>query len=402
MRCEFTTFLFCILSAGCHRPCGAGFDASSAPVAHEDDGFLFDWTRINRVEIQLDDAALRILEAERVYTQPHNEVRATVTIDGETLDDVGVRLRGGFGSFQRVGDKPKWGFDFNSFVADQRFVGRKALALNNADDDPSYLRDAAGHAVYAAAGLPETRTGFAQVFVNGEDRGLYSVVEPHDDQWLDRNFGEDEGNLYDGTYLQFSTTVKFLDFGVDRDELFDLEEGDEVLWADVRAVSEAVLASLEAGRVNVDLAARVDWDGVHRLWAAEQWLGNDDGYVGNRNNFRVYFPPGAPMRMAQWDMDGTFLEGPGGERWTEPMGRLAEVCLLDPDCVARHAELVDEVATAIDAAGLPALLEVAATTTASAAEDDPRGHCDPALVREERAAVLGWFESASEDLRAVW
>lgn len=388
--------------AGCYKPCGPGFDVFSEPTAHEDEGFLFSWERINRVEITVDEDAARILAAERIYSQPRNKVRATVEIDGERLDDVGVRLRGGFGSFQPFRAKPKWELDFNEFVGDQRFVGLKSLSLNNADQDPSYLRDAAGFAVYAAAGLPAPRTGFAQLFVNGEDRGLYSVVETADDEWLESAFGDDAGRLYDGTYASVGQSVKFVDFGLGHDELFDLEEGDPVRYADIMAVSQAVLASEAAGRVSEELAALVDLDAVHRLWAVEQWLGNSDAYTTFRNNYRVYFPPDGPAILTPWDMDGTFDLAHDDERWQESRGRIVEICRLDNDCLARHAEIVAEVTAAIDAAELEVALEAVAALTATAAEDDPRGVCDPAMVRAEREHVLGWFRTASEDLLGEW
>ncbi len=389
---------------GCVRaPCGEGVDVFDAPVEHDEDlAFLFSWERVNRLDLTLDEDAIRILQAERPFTQPRNKVRATVEIDGERVSDVGVRLRGGLGSFQRFDAKPKWEIDFNEFVGGQDFHGLRSLSLNNFGPDGAYLRDAAGFSAFEAAGVPSSRTGLAQLFVNGEDYGIMSVVETQDARWLERVQGTDEGNLYDATYAKIAMVVIFLDFGEGRDDLFDLDVGDPVGWADVSAVSEALQASQDRGIVTETLQARVDMDSLHRVWAVEQWLGDDDGYVSHRNNYRAWFPPEGPMVLSRWDMDGTFLLDVDDEVWSEPMGKLAELCLQDADCRSRHAEVVDEVSSALDAASLRERLEVYAARTEEGARHDPRGSCETGELDAERERLLDWIDGASEALRDQW
>ena len=54
---------------------------------------------------------------------------ASVTIDGETVDSIGIRFKG-FTSASATTKKP-FKFDFNEFVPGKRFDGLRKLNLNN-------------------------------------------------------------------------------------------------------------------------------------------------------------------------------------------------------------------------------------------------------------------------------
>ena len=86
-------------------------------------------------------------------------------------------------------------------------------------------------------GIPTSRTGYAQLFVNGEDYGLYLVVESQDDRWLKRNFEDRSGNLYDGKYVYSGYWPTIVDFGKGLDHWFDLEEGEDVDFEDIGTIS---------------------------------------------------------------------------------------------------------------------------------------------------------------------
>ncbi|MDP6933974.1 MAG: CotH kinase family protein, partial [Myxococcota bacterium] len=179
---------------------GTGPDTWSEPIEHDGDDWLFSSSRINLVELEIDEDAMEILRAQRLFSYPRDKVRAQAVIDGEVVGDVGVRIRGGLGSFRKIDRKPKLEIDLNEFSG-ERFHGLESLSLNNQVYDCSGLREPLAYAAYGMAGVPTSRTGFAQLYLNGQDYGLMLVLETQDDRWLKQNFEDGDGNFYDGKYV---------------------------------------------------------------------------------------------------------------------------------------------------------------------------------------------------------
>lgn len=120
---------------------------------------------------------------------------ANVTIDGERVDSVGVRLKG-FTSFQGSALKNPFKIDFNRFVPGKRLDGLRKLNLNNATADPGMQRDVLCYQMLNDLGVPSPRTAFAQVYLNGVYWGLYQMIEQVDKEFLQKNYDFDEGNLF--------------------------------------------------------------------------------------------------------------------------------------------------------------------------------------------------------------
>ena len=137
---------------------------------------------------------------------------------------------------------------------DARFYGLESLTLNNLSSDCSGVREALAYYAFEVADLPTSRSGYAQLFINDADYGLMLVLETQDDRWLDRSYAEDDGNFYDGSYLWAGFFPASLDFGLDKDEWFDLEEGEDIGAADIGAVSQGVKEALLSGQIDLDLA----------------------------------------------------------------------------------------------------------------------------------------------------
>jgi len=390
-----------LLLVGCEPPVyGDGPEVWSDPIPHVGDDWLFDHGRINRIELVIGPDAEEILRSDRAFSTPKKEVRAQATIDGELLGDVGVRLRGRLGSFQGYDHKPKWQIDFNEFSG-ERFHGLEAISLNNAAEDCSMVKEPMAYGVYDLLSGISSRTGFAQLFVNGADYGLYVVLETQNDRWLDRLedqglIDDDNGNLYDGSYTSASWWPVWVDFGGNRDTLFDLEEGQDIGWADISNISEAIEASDEAGSMVSTLELAVDWDQLLAHLVADRWLGNDDSYSTSPNNYRVYFEPGAPMLMAPWDQGGTFHVPPDGSGWRHPSGVLGQVCMADGDCKARWDSVRAQAAEDLAGIELELWFDALVELTRVGADGDPRGGCTVAEREDERAHIRAWLGEASE------
>ncbi len=383
-------------------------DADAPPVSEEDagaqdadlDSWFFVPDTVHHIDLTLPAVSSNLLAAD-----PYTHVLADVSIDGVPLPEVGVRLRGKIGSFRTLAGKPKFEVDFNHFVSDQRFYGLESLSLNNSVVDCSFLKEPMALAVLARAGVPASRTGFAWVTVNGADYGLYVIVETQDDRFTTRNWADGTGNLYDGKYVWYGGyNYVLLDFNNGVDELYALEEGTDVAWADIKGVSQALSVAPTSGAYVETLGAVLNWDAFHREVVGEQWTGQNDGYALDINNYRVYFDPAdGKANIIPWDYDYSFLnDSDWGMSWRYPAGDLASTCFADPTCAATHAEMVATVLEELDPVSLTELFNVMDETTWDASQQDPRQECGASNVSYYRDAIRTWTLGRGDYMRRFW
>ena len=302
-----------LVLAACGDDVATGPDADLVPDAGVDlSEPLFDPDHVLEVEIELavaDWDELRVQTRSvgalfgsclaEPFEDPFTYFPATVTIDGETIEDVGVRKKGFLGSLDT--EKPSLKVKFNEYVSGQRFAGLKKLTLNNSKQDPSFVRQCLTYRTFAAAGIPASRCNFAHVTVNGADLGLFVHVEGGSKDFLRRHYDDPEGNLYEGTLS---------DFRAGWTATFELKTNET---ANDRSDLDPVIAALELPDAQVvdALEQVVDLDQFMTFWATEVLTTHWDGYAGNANNFFAYHDPSIDrFTFLPWGADGTFIAGP--------------------------------------------------------------------------------------------
>jgi hypothetical protein len=227
------------------------------------------------------------------FADPFTYFTGVVRVDGQVMTNVGVRKKGFIGSLDTT--KPSLKIKFDEFVVDQKFAGLKTLTLNNAKQDPSYIKQCIAYQAFTAAGVPSSRCNFARVRVNGSDLGLYVNVEAINKPMLRRHFDDDEGNLYEGTLSDFR------DGWTGTFELKTNETEND------RADLDALTTALEASDAQLVAALDplVDIDAFLTFWATETLVGHWDGYTGNANNFYAYHDPvSGKFHFLPWGVDG--------------------------------------------------------------------------------------------------
>ena len=237
--------------------------------------------------------------------QPHENIfswfRATVTVDNETHTEVGIRKKGFFGSLSET--KPALKIRFDKFVDGQLLDGvLKRITLNNVQQDPSMINTCMSYHVFASAGIPSPRCNFAKVRVNGKNMGLYVHIESIKTAFLERNFADATGNLYEGNVS---------DFRAEWDGTFTKKTNEgQRDYSDIDAVVNALEDTSPTGIQS--LAEIVDIDRFLTFWAVEVLVGHWDGYAGNRNNYYFYREPNSRFVFIPWGADGTFttIDGP--------------------------------------------------------------------------------------------
>lgn len=375
-------------------------DDPAADLAWQDAFFVEDL--IHEIEITLDDDSYRALRRDG-----HSYVTGALTVNGDTVENVGVRLRGKIGSYRELYGKPKFKIDTSEFVPGQRFHGLHTVLLNNAVVDCSYLKEPIAYAAFRNVGITASRTSFARVSVNGDPYGLYVVIEAPDGEFLQSRFeGEEaDGNLYDGKYVYNwnNGTYTLLDFDSGVDEMFGLEEGVDVAHADIKAVSTASHDAVQ-GEYIAAMDPLLDWEQWQLAWAAEQWVGHLDGYQMNRNNYRVYFRPSdGRMTYVPFDFDYAFLaDGGWGVWWTGPIGMLATRCMAERGCRAAHVGAVEDMLGRVDAADLRTRLDHLRATIERDVADDPRRECSASQASAYQDALAAWIDGREAQVRATW
>ncbi len=233
------------------------------------------------------------------HVSPFTYFPATVTVDGERLEEVGVRKKGFLGSLSET--KPALKLDFGEFVPDRELHGLNKLTLNNSVSDPSYVRQCLTYQLFADAGIPAPRCNFAHVVVNGIDLGVYVHLQSVGEDMLGEWFDEDEGDLWEGAISDFrSDWVGTL-------ELKTNEQSED--RSRLGRVVEAAEAS--DGAIVDALGEVIDVDQFTTFWAMEVLTAHWDGYAGNTNNFFVYDDPtSGRFQFMPWGTDGA-MHRPG-------------------------------------------------------------------------------------------
>ncbi len=371
----------------------------TAPDVPDASAWLFGAERVIEIDISINPEGVASL-----YADPYSYVRGEVTIDGLVVPDVGVRLRGKIGSFQTLDGKPKFGIDFDKFVDGGSFFGLERLNLNNATVDPSYVREHLGYMAFRANGVPAPRTGYAWVRVNGADYGLYVSLDAIDDRMLARWFPDASGNLYDGKYVWYGGwSYTLLDFHASTYNMYQLEQGEDVGWADTLAVTEALAAP--SPDFTTALSAVVDLEHHVRMVAVEHWVGQLDGYSLNQNNNWVYFDPGDGGRahILPYDLDYAWLQDwQWGMNWRTPRGLVTAGCMSDGACRGAWRNESVVVGDTIDALDLSGELHRVSVLIEPYVARDLRDWSDVATTAAWQADLDGWIGRRSGEIRAFW
>ena len=256
-----------------------------------------DWDTLRHQTRTLADVFAEIEEygLSRPFADIYTWFGASVTVDGETHVDVGVRKKGFVGS--QSSTKPSLKLRFDKYTDGQSLSGgMNRMTLNNSVQDPSMVNTCLSYRVFAAAGNPAPRCNFANVSVNGADLGLYVHVEEFKAPFLSSHFGNADGNLYEGTVSDFTPEFR------GTIEKKTNEDADD--WSDIDAVVGALRDSSDAGLKA--LGEIVDLDRFLSFWATEVLVGHWDGYAGDRNNYWFYREPDGRFVFMPWGTDGTF------------------------------------------------------------------------------------------------
>ncbi len=174
--------------------CGEKIGITSTAKAMGYETRLFDTSKVHTINIVIDDwdGFLETCTSEE-YTA------CSVVIDNEAYKNVAIRAKGNTSltQVQSYGNnRYSFKIEFDHYDSTKTYYGLDKLCLNNIIQDNTYMKDYLCYRMMSEFGVDSPLCSYVYITVNGEDWGLYLAVEGIEDSFLQRNYGNDSGELY--------------------------------------------------------------------------------------------------------------------------------------------------------------------------------------------------------------
>ena len=292
-------------------------DVRPAPAAAP----LYDTGTLRTYFLQFENAAWE-KELEAFY-RTDVDVPATLTVDGRTYRDVGVRFRG-MSSYMMTPEGSKRSLNVTVDFAheDQRLLGYRTLNLLNVNGDATFVRPLL-YSDIAQQYLPAAKANYARVVINGEDWGVYVNVEQFNTDFIQARFGTRRGARWKvpGSPFGQGGMAYIGDDAAKYKFIYEIKSNDNAgSWRDLIAMfkllNETPLEKLESA-----LAPVLDVDGALKFLALENALVNTDGYWTRASDYNIYQDERGRFHVIPHDTNEAFEEenfGAGAGRGFPP------------------------------------------------------------------------------------
>jgi len=307
-----------------------------ALAAADEAEVVYDPSTVSVIEIDLPQTSQEALEAdpEGKYQPATLTFKRTDGTPGGIVETIGpkevaMRLKGS-ASFRPYSGKAAFKIKFPEAGP---LLGLRKMTLNNMVEDPSMTHETLSFALHRALGVPASRTGFVYLTINGEHFGLYLDVENYDKVAMAKKLGgfDDEvQHVYEGE------NGADLEPGLVAD--FELDEGPGDI-SDLEELAAAV-TDPDPEPWSTAVGALADLEEMTRMWAAEKYSGQFDGYAGgpapdHPNNYFLATGPDGLFRMLPWGQDETWKDE-NHLPFDGEAGLMFEGCLADSACEATY------------------------------------------------------------------
>ena len=317
---------------------GAAFASGEAS---EEDAYaytekLFDTSYVHTIDITIADEDRQAMQ-ESAMEKPKFTV--TVTIDGESFDDVVISTKGNASliytyGFSQYNARFSYKLRFNKADESRTYYGLNEFALNSNALDPSNMRDYTAYNLFSQIGVPTPCVSYVQLYINGELQGLYLAVESEKSSFLERTLGD--GEFYKPSPVVMDALYEGLEELVTENGISDehvsvavpeIDISGSILGADLKYTDDdpesysdifnnaeteyteedqqrliAALKALSEG----DVESAVDTDEVIRYFAALNFITSWDSYNWDVfHNYGLYEEDGI-LSMVPWDYDLAF------------------------------------------------------------------------------------------------
>lgn len=271
---------------------------------------VFDTTVVESIYVNLSTDDWDDIIANALDEENHT---ASITYKGVTLDNVAIRTKGN-SSLSAVansnGERFSFKIDMNEYESGQKLLNLKKLNLNNNYKDPTYMRETIGYNLMREMGIPAPKTAYANLYINDELHGLYTLVEQVDSEFLEQHFTNPDGDLYKPDTTDVTNGVgndlKWID------ALYDSYTAVELKTNEESTDNQALITFLDELNNGSDYESVMDVNAILRYLAVSTALGNLDSYQGSlAHNYYIYENSNS-FSVIPWDLNesfGTFSMG---------------------------------------------------------------------------------------------
>lgn len=292
---------------------------------------LYDSTIIREFRLTFPQSNYWTLLTNNYATRTH--IPATLTVDGLTLDSVGVSFKGNT-SYQGTGTSQKKSFSIKTeeFRNNQELMGYSTLNLNNAYQDESFLREVF-YLHQIRRHIPAAKANFVHLYINDQDWGLYPNVQQLNKDFLEEWFFSNDGANFrahvrtvggpggggPGGGAQWGDGTAALNYlGADTalyQTKYTLKSSDIINPWQHLVDGCYELNNTAAANISTDLPAFYDLDRVLWFLASEIAFSDDDSYVfKGKMDYYVYFDP-ETNRLTPIEFDGNSVMASNALNW---------------------------------------------------------------------------------------
>jgi hypothetical protein len=236
------------------------------------------------------------------------DVPCTLKVDGRTYENVGAHFRGNTSYMMSRSNKKSLHLDFNFIDSKQRVYGHRAVNLINNNDDPTLMHEALA-AWIGGQHTPTLRATLARVVINGEDYGVYSLVEHFDKDFTDHFYGSKKGSRFK-VPPDFSGGGALVSHGPDGQDYrrnFQIKSDDDQAAFQRLAELCELLEHADDAELVARLPAYLAIDEALWFLAIDNAVVDGDGYYGRGSDYSLH-----PLARDGNEILGSSHGGPGG------------------------------------------------------------------------------------------
>lgn len=281
---------------------------------------LFDSSVVHTISVEFDQTDYDEMIETFTSTGDKAWISATVTIDGSTYENVGLRLKGNsslFGLTAATSGNPEdlpWLIRLNKFVDGEDHQDYEEIVIRSNSTETA-LNEAVAQELLSLAGLASQDPIATTFTVNGGETELRLAVENPDEEWYEDNFTDDDGLLYkadsEGDYSYRGDNAEAYT------DVFDQKVGDD----DMEPLIDFLefINNTDDETFAAELGDRLDVEAFATYLAFQDLIGNADDINGRGNNsYLQYDTTTERFTVVSWDLNLAFgtanVGGAGGGR----------------------------------------------------------------------------------------
>ena len=238
--------------------------------------------------------------------------------NGQVVRNVAIHSRGG-GS--RRPNKVSLRVTFDHYTTGQTFLGLTSFILRNNSQDATNMRERVSMLLFRNLGVPAQREAHTRLYVNNVYYGLFTICESPDENFLQRNYSEHAGHLYEYHFdneavIAGAPVFTLGSLGSDPalyvPNLFVPKTLEDDPQGNVLASLFQTIGDTSNPDWRANVSAYVDLAKFIRHLGIENFLAEEDGLTGDYgpNNFYFYrFANATTFTFIPWDKSNAFWAG---------------------------------------------------------------------------------------------